>query len=99
MIYYVCLFVKTLDSYRIAQSFKYLDNMEERCYGRGMKTVEAPPGKRPLEATRERGVELRTAGLSFREIALLWNVSPQRVYQVINGNRSRKRQANGKPPG
>ena len=40
-------------------------------------------GKRPADATLEKVLDLRAAGLTQAEIARLWNISRQRVGQLI----------------
>ncbi len=48
-----------------------------------MKTkVITTPGKRPADATPEKALELSKI-TSVREIAKLWGISRQRVYQLI----------------
>ena len=40
-------------------------------------------GNRPADATLEKVLDLRAAGLTQAEIARLWNISRQRVGQLI----------------
>lgn len=47
--------------------------------------------KRPKDATREHGLELRAAGLTFSKIAATWNITSQRVIQIIYPKPQRSR--------
>jgi len=47
------------------------------------KRVIVTHGKRPFDATPERALELNKT-LSQAEIAKLWNISRQRVQQLVN---------------
>ncbi|MDO8634778.1 MAG: hypothetical protein Q7R34_00845 [Dehalococcoidia bacterium] len=41
-------------------------------------------GKRPATATREAGILLRNAGLTYAAIGKLWSVSRARVFQILH---------------
>ncbi len=48
------------------------------------KSLAQPtPGKRPADATGERAIEMMESGLTQSEIARLWQVSRQRVFQLV----------------
>ncbi len=38
--------------------------------------------KRPKDATPEKAVQLKESGLTFREIAKLWDISPAQAYNL-----------------
>jgi len=49
-----------------------------------VKKVSGTPGKRPVTATPERALELHEKqGLTLVQIGLIWGITKQRVWQLI----------------
>lgn len=58
----------------------------------GKQQVIQTPGKRPADATPQKALELSKV-LSVTQIGILWGISRQRVYQLIQ--KAKEKQVGG----
>ena len=58
--------------------------LDAPAHGADSGTTQPTPGKRPADATGERAIVLIQEGYTMAEIARLWQVSRQRVFQLVN---------------